>query len=367
MTALLNKGWIRTYPALEVQFQSGSAYWSTVPLTLNDIDYADRLKKVSSLKATSDRAVDRGEITLDNIDLAIGDMFDDADDTLLENVPAILYTIYENIRDASERYLVEKMAGMLYSYTEEGEGDLVWTLISDAYAGGGVAPFEVKPSCVFQYKDGINCTYAGTIPTCDLSFNGRNGCITHFGLDMARARYGGGGTDLDEAAKRNFTPYEGGGSSNIGGCFFGSTPISTNDKYEDKPIRLFRKGDEILSFDKGTFQPESDKAEKDVLRHKFRNWYYLVFSDGSFLNVTRDHPFFPQPGLRITTENLELGMRFRRNVGGIWRTVSLISKSPRTSLVPIDFYNVPVSKNHDYFANGFPVSNVKQYNPNNIP
>jgi phage-related protein len=43
-----------------------------------------------------------------------------------------------------------------------------------------------QSTCMWQYK-GVLCQYAGALPTCDLSYNGTNGCITH----VNQVRYGG--------------------------------------------------------------------------------------------------------------------------------------------------------------------------------
>jgi hypothetical protein len=372
LTTLLNKGWVRSFPVLEIQFNFDPVhplYLSTVPLSVGDILYEDRLKKINSVKSSLNRSVDRAEIVIDNTDLRIGDIIDDSADSILENVPAHYYQVYKSI-DGSQVYKIPKMSGILYTYSEDGGTDLNITLISDAYAGGGVAQYGVQQSCVWQYKDGINCTYSGTLETCDLTFNGPNGCLTHFGLDEAKSNFGGGATDLDEQARRAFQPFSGGGEGGPNEnqfCFFGTTPIYIDDTYADRPIKEFKEGDPVLSFNKDTFETEGDTAQKNVFRHKRRSWYSLLFSDGAFLNVTPSHPFFPQPGQRVTAENLEVGMKMRRNVGGQWRTVSLVGKTFKTSLVPIDFYNVPVTKNHTYYANGFPVSNIKFYGRNLIP
>ena len=38
---------------------------------------------------------------------------------------------------------------------------------------------QTKDFCQWRYKDPTTCRYAGTLPTCDLSLQGANGCATH--------------------------------------------------------------------------------------------------------------------------------------------------------------------------------------------
>lgn len=39
--------------------------------------------------------------------------------------------------------------------------------------------------CRWRYK-GEHCGYVGTLPTCDFTFDGKNGCVAHFGADPKR-------------------------------------------------------------------------------------------------------------------------------------------------------------------------------------
>jgi hypothetical protein len=362
LTDLINGGWVRIHPALDITFSDASTlHFSTVPITVDGVVYEDRLTRVNSIKTSLSRSVDRAEIALDNSDLTVGDsLMDDAADDLLDNLPAVLSQIYVNINDDTEVYKITRMSGVIQTFSEDGDSDLNMTLIADEYAGGGVAPLDVKQHCVFQYKDGINCTYSGTNATCDLSFSGVNGCVVHFGMELAKSRFGGGATDLDEATRRNFRPYTSGNTAGGGGnCFFGDTPIYSDADFSTRPIRDFAEADPILGFERSDLLPKMDTAMGDPIRTEHRNWFHLVFSDGSELNVTETHPFFPEPDKRVIVKDFKLGMKFRRLTPTGWRTVKLIRKEARFSAVPTPFYNVPVSETHDYYANGFPVSNLK--------
>lgn len=357
---LIDAGWVHSYPALEIQFSnSTSLNVSTTEMTVDGVDYLPFLVRVNSVKTSLSRSVDRAEIVLDNADLMVGDtLLDDANDSILDNLPAVYHTIYVNIDDPTEVFKITKMSGVVYTFSEDGETELHLTLLSDAYAGGGVAPYDVKRSCVWQYKDGINCDYNGTIPTCDLSFEGANGCVVHFGFDGAKSRYGGGGRDLDESSRNTFTPLN--NRPIIGsGCFFGDTPIYTDEDFNTRPIRGLTKGAPVLGFDKQDLIPVADSAADDPFRFNYTSWYHLMFSDGSKLNVTETHPFYPEPGKRVLVKDFKRGMKFRRLVNGKWRTVKLIKRELKFSAFPTPFYNVPVALTQDYYANGFPVSNLK--------
>jgi hypothetical protein len=366
LTELLDRGWVRSYPALDIFLTDDTTLrLSTVPVTVDSVSYEDRIDAVQSIKASRSRSVDYAELTIDNVDLDIGDtLFDDGNEDLLENMPAILSTIYVNINDPSDKYKIERMSGVMHSYSEEGTNALKMTLISDDYAGGPIAPYDVKESCVWQYKDGVNCTYSGDLATCDLSLSGPNGCIAHFGFDTARARFGGGATDLDERIRSTFQPYSAPSAPgpylyNGGyGCFIGSTPIYVDESYATKPIREFtEKGEVILGFERDDLLPRPDRTLNPVFTTESRDWFQLIFSDGS--EVTETHPFFPEPGKRVIVRDLEVGTKLRRLVDGKWRTVTLVNKLKRWSPFPMRFYNVPVEETHDYYANGFPVSNLK--------
>lgn len=372
LKALVEAGWVRSYPALDIYFSDGSSlHYSTDPVVVGSVVYEDKLESVKSIRASRSRSVDYAELTIDNTDLVTGDfLFDDNNEDILENLPAVLSTIYVNIRDDSEKYIIPRMSGLLHSYTEDGATKLNITLISDDYAGGSVVPFSTQKSCVWQYKDGINCTYDGEIPTCDLSFNGANGCVSHFGMEMARARFGGGAIDLDETTRTQFAPLvpRGGGSPGGGiGCFAGTTPIYLDEMGSATYIKNFKGGDDILGVEQESLTPVESSALKDVLITEHRNWYNLVFSDGAELHVTATHPFFPEAGERITVADMQPGMTFRRLVDGKWRTVKLVNKIERSSPFPLRFYNVPVKEVHSYFANGFPVSNLKDVPRDEFP
>jgi hypothetical protein len=373
LTDLIERGWVEIHPAVDIYFSDDtSVHWSTTNIVVDGVTYVDRLSRVNTVKDSLSRSIDRAEIVLDNADLVVGDtLLDDDAEDILDNLPAVYYQIYVNIEDRTEIYKIERMSGVVYTFSEEGMRELNMTILSDAYAGGGIAPYEVRQNCVWQYKDGINCDYSGTNTSCDLSFEGSNGCIAHFGYEMAKARFGGGAKDLDEDSRKAFEPFQTGDVGEVGNpnCFFGSTPVYVNSALEERPIREYEEeaGMAILGFDKSDFTPIDDLSRKPALKSYHREWFHLVFSDGAqFEGVTGYHPFFPKPGKRVLVKDFELGMKFRRLVNGKWRTVKLIKMEKVTSMVPTPFYNVPVTSNQDYFANGFPVSNLKNL-PGDLP
>lgn len=367
LTTLLEGGWVRSYPAIDIYFSdSTELHLSTVPITVDSITYDDKLVRLETLKSSRSKSIDRAEFVLDNSDLAIGDTFLSEDEEILDNVFAVVSQIYVNPRDETEKYRIEKMAGLIQTYSEDGATGLNATLISLPYSGRSLTRFAVKKSCVWQYKDGINCDYSGDLPTCDMSFFGANGCIAHFGNDDARARYGGGALELEEQYARTFAPLvplPGTTTSTRSvytlGCFLGNTPIYTNDRLDEKNIREFLTGDDILGHKESDLLPIDDLAKDEPFSQIFTNWYHLTFSDGSELNVTGTHPFYPEPDKRVLVMDFQEGMKFRRLTKTGWRTVKLVTKTPMTSKIPMKFFNVPVTKTHNYYANGFPVSNIK--------
>jgi hypothetical protein len=336
-------------------------HYSTSDITVGTTSYVSRLKKVNSIKNSRDRKVDRAELVLDNADLSVGDALFEADE-LLDNARAVLSWIYVNVWDDSEIYQITRMGGLLYTFSEEGSADLNVTLIADDYAGGGVAPFEVRQTCVWKYKDGINCDYAGALATCDFSFNGTNGCVVHFGTEMAKARFGGGALDLDDAVVGQFGIYDTGNDPNggldTGLCFLAGTPVYVDENFTEVPIEKLEAGP-ILGLTPATLEPAPDTATKPLLVDETRFFFRLLFSDGTEIGATAEHPFYPEPGRRVRVRDFEIGMKFRRLTKSGWRTVSLIRMTPVTLLDPVKVYNQPADETHSYFAAGFPVSNLK--------
>jgi hypothetical protein len=361
---LIATGWVRSHPAIDITLDDDTElHLSTVNIAFDATNYTSRLKKVNSIRTSRSRSVDRAEIVLDNADLSIGDQLFEAD-SLLDNAKAVLHWIYVNVWDDTEMYRVTRISGLIHTFTEEGSSDVNLTLISDDYAGGGVAPFEVKQTCVWKYKDGINCDYAGPIPTCDFSFNGTNGCVVHFETEMAKARYGGHALDLVETAFTDFGGLDTSGNP-FGGlddnlCFLAGTPLAINADWDELPIERMGESETILGVNKLTLDPIPDRPAAPLLIGETRFYFNLLFSDGAELNVTPSHPFYPIPGERVRVKDFDIGMKFRRNVRGKFRTVKLVRMTPITLMEPVPVYNQPVALTRGYWANGFAASNQKQ-------
>jgi hypothetical protein len=363
---LLNReGWVEAYPALDIELSDGSMlHYSTTELfDVEGADYTPYLGSVKSIKSSLSRAVDRAELTIDNADLAVGDiLLDESADELLDNMKGVLHWVYKTPTGAV--YRITKMSGLIYTFAEDGSKDLTMTIIADPYAGLGVAPYAVKQNCVWQYKDGINCDYAGGLPTCDFTLDGANGCIAHFGTDMAKARFGGGAVDLTETARTNFEFLDNGDDGDglpTPYCFMAGTPVWIDESFATRPIETFKTGDPILGAPRRTLEMAPDVAETDSNFLYYKEWYDLMFSDGSAIEgVTGAHPFYPEPGREVPVADMQLGDKFRRFVPGRgWRTVKLVGKLRRESKVPVPFYTVPVRGAHGYWVNGYPVSNKR--------
>jgi hypothetical protein len=218
---LIKDGWCRSHPALDITLGNGvKVYYSTHSFVFDGKAYSSRLLRVGTVRTSLSRSVDGCEIILNNADGETGLFLVDAEEAL-DGATATLSRIYINLNNDNEKYAVERLSGVIQAGVSPIDRQVVLALISDAYAGGGVVDAEVRRTCVWRYKDPTTCTYSGTNPDCDLSFEGANGCVAHFGMEMAKARFGGGGYFLDEDTRTRV-------STNLPN---GGNPIPNRNRY----------------------------------------------------------------------------------------------------------------------------------------
>lgn len=205
LTTILNTGWCKSYPALDLTLHDGSLlHYSTINIAIGATTYVDRLSKVGSLKMSLLRPADRCEIEINNVDGVPGQALVTPTDALMR-CRATLSRIYINQKDLAEKFIITRLMGIFQSDAKAGDAYLKGVVLSDLYAAGNAAgEDEVKVSCTWRYKDPDTCTYAGGLATCDFTLDGPNGCQVHHGTDLAKARFGGNGLFLDDQTIRQF-------------------------------------------------------------------------------------------------------------------------------------------------------------------
>lgn len=198
LTTVINTGWWRYYPAVIITLTSGSVLkYSTINITVGSNTYLNKLKKVGRAKQGATAPIDRVEFEMWNADAVSGQTIVQPEEAL-DNAKASFYAIYINAKDSSDKYEVEKLAGVL-DQIKAGDEIVRAQIISDAYAmEHAVGNVAVDKPCQWIYKDPTTCGYAGGITACDRTFDGSNGCRTHFPNDEALSHFGGAGLFLDD-------------------------------------------------------------------------------------------------------------------------------------------------------------------------
>jgi hypothetical protein len=136
--------------------------------------------------------------------------------------------------------------------------------------------------------------------------------------------------------------------------FLAGTKISTSKG--EVSIESLSVGDNVLSFDPNSLKTSEDRVEK-IYTKIADEYYFLKFDNGSELKVTAHHPIFTNKKLFIEVKNLKLGDE-------VWTTnistkIISIQKINQQNKV----FNLKVSNNQTYFANGIGVHNK---NPDSV-
>lgn len=132
-------------------------------------------------------------------------------------------------------------------------------------------------------------------------------------------------------------------------CLVGGTPIAT--PHGDVAIEKLSPGDIVFAFD-----PETQKRTLTrVVRLKAREDRKvdrLVFSDGTEIRATPEHPFFVVDGGFLTTKELPIGGSF---LGLDGSTITLKSRVADPDATTV--YDLSVEAPHTYYAAGVVVHN----------
>jgi hypothetical protein len=230
LKALIATGWCGLVQFIEITLGDATQlFYATRDFTADDDHiYIEMIKSVEGGKLSLGKSVDRVQLTLYNADAEAGRAIV-APANQLHNTRAIIGTIYVNLDDPSEFYRVEEDTGIVTAGAAT-DDEVAIVFISDTYAEDSIAgDLPVLSSCGWQYRK-FGCGYAGGIPTCDQTFDGKNGCIVHFDYTTAQARYGGVALFLDDATVNQLGGS--GSASGDGGNVSGELPYK-NEPYTD--------------------------------------------------------------------------------------------------------------------------------------
>jgi hypothetical protein len=203
LATIINSGWVREHPFVVITLTDGTILrYSTINITVGSDVYVDRLKRINGAKIGLSKAADRVTFELFNADSAIGQAMV-VPATQLNRAYCVVGTIYVNINNSSDVNVIEESDGMVF--VNAATDDMVEaTFYSDAYSTNTiVGDIPIRKTCPWKYK-GTECGYSGGLTTCDLTFDGPNGCNAHFDNNTARAKFGGQALFLDEATVQQF-------------------------------------------------------------------------------------------------------------------------------------------------------------------
>lgn len=146
-----------------------------------------------------------------------------------------------------------------------------------------------------------------------------------------------------------------------GDCFTGDTLVTTANgdritfEYIYKWKHVFT-GKEVLAFD-AERNLRSGKI-KDVYKNTAFELLHVEFENGNKLRMVKTHRFWTENEEFVSMYLLSKGERVWHHTDG-WQLVAIRSMEIVEYGDGIDVYNMTVADYHDYFADGFAVSNTK--------
>jgi hypothetical protein len=138
--------------------------------------------------------------------------------------------------------------------------------------------------------------------------------------------------------------------------FLAGTRISTSNG--EVSIESLSVGDKVLSFDPNSLKTSEDRVEK-IYTKIADEYYFLKFDNGSELKVTAHHPIFINNKIFVEVRDLKVNDQ-------VWTTTiptKIISIQKVNSENKV--YNLKISNNKTYFANGIGVHNKSNNSTNN--
>lgn len=208
--------------------------YSEETVILSGQSYSPYLSYVGGLRQSNGASVDRAEIQLHNADGVLTSVFNATD--VLENAEVIVYRVFTDPVSGTT-YKRERFGGIVIDPVIDDDVIRI-TVLSDTYANQSVAgDIWIDRKCTKRYKDANpgECGYSGSLPSCDHTYDGPNGCRIHFSEEEAKIRYGGDALQIDEQTLRDLTGSTGtptqGGVIGSGGGDNGDGWRNPDDRY----------------------------------------------------------------------------------------------------------------------------------------
>ena len=183
---------IASHSTLELHIPTGkrttrSFYLATADITVNNTAYKGILRDTGAVKLSINRAADRVEFTITNVDYAFGhEMQYHLDDLYGAEAKFGRYWW----QDANKEYHKVLLVGRVAEVRIDGE-NVRLTVVSDFYTNVNVgASRAIGKECGWLYKS-TQCGSTSTKAACNKLLNSTDGCIGRHTEPTHRARYGG--------------------------------------------------------------------------------------------------------------------------------------------------------------------------------
>jgi len=144
-------------------------------------------------------------------------------------------------------------------------------------------------------------------------------------------------------------------------CFPKGTLIQTPTGKKD--ITLLKERERVISYDTKNNNFVISTIQRLITHYKTDNWYYIIKTKDSEVNVTYSHPFYIGNGKYKTAEDLKVGDLIYVDVEGVLTKEKILSKERINSPIKITVYNLELNKDgpRNYFANNYLVHNGDHY------
>lgn len=203
---------LESHATIEIVWPSGAIQrYSSRALTVGAKTYEAGLLANASLLSSAGAAVDRTEVQLRNEEWQTTRLLIAAA-LMGKAARAVVGKAIRSHVAPGEWLHAQIMTGLVVASGSVETGATL-QILSDLYAAGSVGALEpVQALCVYPYRDSETCGYTGTLPSCDLTLKGSNGCEAH-----GNAHRHGGRLVYDTSKDTTTLPGGGGGGGSYGG------------------------------------------------------------------------------------------------------------------------------------------------------
>jgi len=166
-------GWAETHTTLALKTKHGNFWLATSRLVVDDVRYTPDLRETGELKQSLTSAVDRVEVSIQNVDLVFGLKFVAAVDAL-HGARAVVGRYWRDLRNGAE-YHKALLTGVVVS-APGNEQAVTLTVVSELYASRQIGGRLVARNCQWRFKDPTTCGYVGPLLTCNKLLQSADGC-----------------------------------------------------------------------------------------------------------------------------------------------------------------------------------------------